>query len=146
MQSSHRDFIDICLCSFILFIPFTHSPDTYTQTHTYTNQTKPSFASPNLPGEGKSLCMMQTSDQLTTANRRHKHQSMHSEEMRPVYFLLDDVMILAFERNPDDECAVRIQCLENTHTEIQTDKRTNTLTHRHIQRDRHINAQTCTDS
>ena len=54
-------------------------------------------------------------------------------------------MILAFERNPDDECAVRIQCLENTHTEIQTDKRTNTLTHRHIQRDRHINAQTCTD-
>jgi len=36
----------------------------------------------------------------------------------PVHFSLDDVMFLAFKRNPDDKRAVRVQCLNRQWTTL----------------------------
>ena len=40
---------------------------------------------------------------------------------RPVYFLLNDVVVPAFKRYPDDKRAVRVQRLDHKQTNRQTD-------------------------
>jgi len=48
----------------------------------------------------------------------------------PVYFLLNDVMVLAFKCDPYDKRAVRVQCLGHKHRHRHTDTH-NTHTHMH---------------